>query len=70
MAFLESNAASASVVTETEVEADVLELAGVHRIFELYPHVQARFYKSLALLLSQRLRSTSARLAKAAAQQT
>lgn len=68
MAFLENNAASASVVAETEVEADVLELAAVHRIFELYPHVQARFYKSLALLLSQRLRSTSARLAKAAVQ--
>jgi CRP-like cAMP-binding protein len=68
MAFLENNAASASVVAETEVEAEVLEIGGVHRIFELYPHVQARFYKSLALLLSQRLRSTSARLAKAAAE--
>jgi CRP-like cAMP-binding protein len=68
MAFLENSAASASVVAETDVEADVLELASVLRIFELYPHVQARFYKSLALLLSQRLRSTSARLAKAAAQ--
>jgi CRP-like cAMP-binding protein len=66
MAFLENSAASASVVAETDVEADVFELAGVHRLFELYPHVQARFYKSLALLLSQRLRSTSARLAKVA----
>jgi CRP-like cAMP-binding protein len=68
MAFLENSAASASVVAETDTEADVLELTSLQRIFELYPHVQARFYKSLALLLSQRLRSTSARLAKATAQ--
>jgi CRP-like cAMP-binding protein len=70
MAFLEGCAASASVVAETETEAEVLDVAGVHRIFELYPHVQARFYKSLALLLSQRLRATSARLAKAVAPQS
>jgi CRP/FNR family transcriptional regulator, cyclic AMP receptor protein len=64
MAFLEHGIASASVVAETEVETHVLDLAEVERIFALYPHLQARFYRSLALLLSQRLRSTSARLAK------
>lgn len=64
MAFLEHNIASATVA-ETETEADVLDLPDVDRIFALYPHLQARFYRSLALLLSQRLRSTSARLAKA-----
>jgi CRP/FNR family transcriptional regulator, cyclic AMP receptor protein len=64
MAFLENNIASATVVAETEAEADVLGLADVDRIFALYPHLQARFYKSLALLLSQRLRATSSRLAK------
>jgi CRP/FNR family transcriptional regulator, cyclic AMP receptor protein len=64
MAFLESDAASASVVAETESEVDVLDLPEVQRIFDLYPHLQARFYKSLALVLSQRLRLTSARLAK------
>jgi CRP/FNR family transcriptional regulator, cyclic AMP receptor protein len=68
MAFLESDAASASVVAESETEVDVLDLVEVHRIFGVYPHLQARFYKSLALVLSQRLRSTSARLAKAASQ--
>jgi CRP-like cAMP-binding protein len=68
MAFLESDAASASVVAENEAEVDVLDLPEVQRIFGLYPHLQARFYKSLALVLSQRLRSTSARLAKTAPQ--
>jgi CRP/FNR family transcriptional regulator, cyclic AMP receptor protein len=68
MAFLEHGAASASVVAETETEADVIELAEVERIFALYPHMQARFYRSLAVLLSQRLRSTSARLARTASQ--
>jgi CRP-like cAMP-binding protein len=69
MAFLEGSTASASVVAETETEVEVLDVAGVHRIFDLYPHVQARFYKSVALLLSQRLRATSARLAKTAGSQ-
>lgn len=66
MAFLEDAAASASVVAETQLEADVIDLTELDRIFALYPHLQARFYRSLALLLSQRLRSTSSRLAKAA----
>lgn len=68
MAFLEHAAASASVVAETETEVDVLDLSDVERIFALYPHLQARFYRSLALLLSQRLRSTSARLARTSTQ--
>jgi CRP-like cAMP-binding protein len=63
MAFLESKLASATVVADTDAEVDVLELPDVDRIFALYPHLQARFYKSLALLLSQRLRTTSSRLA-------
>ncbi len=68
MAFLEHSAASASVAAETETEIDVLELSDVERIFALYPHLQARFYRSLALLLSRRLRSTSARLARTSTQ--
>jgi extracellular factor (EF) 3-hydroxypalmitic acid methyl ester biosynthesis protein len=68
MAFLEHAAASASVVAETETEADVIDVSEVERIFALYPHLQARFYRSVALLLSQRLRTTSARLARTASQ--
>lgn len=66
MAFVEHSAASASVIAETDTQADVLDVAEVEKLFALYPHLQARFYRSLALLLSQRLRATTGRLAKAA----
>lgn len=65
MAFLEHSTASASVIAETETHADVLDVGEVEKIFALYPHLQARFYKSLALLLAQRLRATTSRLARA-----
>ena len=67
MAFIESNAASASVVAETETTVDALDLPALAEVFNHHPHLEARFYKSLALLLSQRLRSTSMQLSKAAA---
>ena len=59
---------SASVVAQTETEVDVIELPGIHEAFTQHPHLEARFYKSLALLLSQRLRWTSTQLSKATAQ--
>src|SRR5262244_1638590 len=59
MAFVESNAASASVVAETETTVDALDLPALAEVFNHHPHLEARFYRSLALLLSQRLRSTS-----------
>jgi CRP-like cAMP-binding protein len=65
MAFLEDNAASASVVAETETEVYVLDLPKISEIFVQHPHLEARFYKSLAHLLSHRLRSTSGQLSKA-----
>ena len=71
MAFVENSVASASVVAasaDTKVEA--FDLAEVSEIFTSYPHLEARFYKSLALLLSQRLRRTSAQLAKIQAEVT
>ena len=67
MAFIESGTASASVVAETELEADVLELGVLNDVFITYPHLEARFYKSLALLLSQRLRSTLVKMSKTSA---
>jgi len=67
MAFIESNAASASVVAETETTVDALDFPALTEVFNHHPHLEARFYKSLALLLSQRLRSTSMQLSKAAA---
>jgi CRP-like cAMP-binding protein len=68
MAFIESNAASASVVAETETEVDVLELHALAEVFTNHAHLEARFYKSLALLLSHRLRATSMQLSKVASE--
>jgi CRP-like cAMP-binding protein len=64
MAFVENAAASASVVAETEVVVDVLDLMVLGELFSNFPHLEARFFKSLALLLSQRLRSTLGRMSK------
>ena len=63
VAFLDSRHSSASVIAEHEIEADVIDWAELHRIFRMFPHVGARFYQSMAVLLSGRLRETSARLA-------
>ncbi|HMF90692.1 MAG TPA: cyclic nucleotide-binding domain-containing protein [Candidatus Angelobacter sp.] len=64
MAFIENAAASASVVAESEMVVDVLDLTVLGELFSNFPHLEARFFKSLALLLSQRLRSTLGRMSK------
>ena len=64
IAFLDSRNSSASVIAEQEVEADAIDWAELHRIFRMFPHVGARFYQSMAVLLSGRLRETSAKLAE------
>src|SRR5215469_9563386 len=65
MAFVENTVASASVIAaDAETEVEALDLPEVSAIFSSYPHLEARFYKSLALVLSQRLRKTSSELAK------
>ena len=56
MSFLEERKASASVVAEEEVEAYGVDWAALHELFELYPHLASRFYRSLAVNLSRRLR--------------
>lgn len=56
MSFLEDQPASASVVAEETVEAYHLDLATLHSLFELFPHLASRFYRSLAANLSHRLR--------------
>ena len=63
IAFLDNRNSSASVIAELEVEADAIDWAELHRIFRMFPHVGARFYQSMAVLLSSRLRETSAKLA-------
>ena len=64
MGFLENRAASASVIAETEVEADRIPADKLRNIFETFPSVGHRFYKSVALNLSRRLRDTSSALAE------
>lgn len=56
MAFLENSQASASVVAVDEVEAYALEWSALADLFELFPHLGSRFYRSLAVNLSRRLR--------------
>lgn len=65
MGFLEQCAASAWIIAESEVEADALNAAQLQELFTSFPNLGARFYKSLALILSRRLRLTSARLSQA-----
>jgi CRP/FNR family cyclic AMP-dependent transcriptional regulator len=56
MSFLEAAPASASVVAEGEVETYHLDLPTLESLFELFPHLASRFYRSLATNLSRRLR--------------
>lgn len=56
MAFLENGIASANVSATSDVEACAIEGAALLDLFELYPHLGSRFYRSLAVNLSRRLR--------------
>jgi CRP/FNR family transcriptional regulator, cyclic AMP receptor protein len=56
MSFLEDNVASASAIADSELEALAIEWTALQHLFELYPHLGSRFYRSLALNFSRRLR--------------
>ena len=56
MAFLENNVASATVTAEEEVQAYAIEWSALGDLFELFPHLASRFYRSLAVILARRLR--------------
>ncbi len=56
MSFLEDGPASASVVAEEDIEAYSLDRGTLQNLFELFPHLASRFYRSLATSLSRRLR--------------
>ncbi len=56
MAFLEDSLASATAVAEEDVEVYSLAWDALSDLFELYPHLASRFYRSLAVNLSRRLR--------------
>jgi CRP-like cAMP-binding protein len=48
--------ASANVIADSEVEAYHLDRPTLQSVFELFPHLASRFYRSLATNLSRRLR--------------
>lgn len=56
MSFLEDAVVSANVVAEEEVEAYYVDRPTLNVLFELFPHLASRFYRSLATNLSRRLR--------------
>lgn len=56
MSFLEDAPASASVVADGDVETYHLDGPTLQSLFELFPHLASRFYRSLAMNLSRRLR--------------
>jgi CRP-like cAMP-binding protein len=56
MAFLEDAPASANVIAAQDVEAYHLDRPTLEGLFELFPHLASRFYRSLATNLSRRLR--------------
>ena len=62
MAFLEEEGASASVIAEEAVEANAFDRAVLKCLFESFPHLASRFWRSLALVLSQRLRNNNLQL--------
>ena len=65
MAFLEQGKATAAVVAkDEEVEIDEINACAMREILEAFPRLASRFYRSLALVLAQRLKMTSGELAR------
>jgi CRP-like cAMP-binding protein len=60
MAFLENSLASATVIADNEVETYAVEWTTLVDLFQLFPHLASRFYQSLAVNLSRRLRQQTA----------
>ena len=56
ISFIDELPATADVVAKEAVEAYYLDRPTVQSLFELFPHLGSRFYRSLASSLSRRLR--------------
>jgi CRP-like cAMP-binding protein len=61
MSFLEGTGASATVVADDDVEVDVIDGPDVQHLLDTHHAFAARFYRSLAVALSQRLWLANAR---------
>jgi CRP-like cAMP-binding protein len=65
MAFLEQGKATATVVAkDQDVEVDEIKAKDLREILEAFPRLASRFYRSVASVLVQRLRVTTAELAR------
>lgn len=65
MAFLEQTRASATVIAkDMEVEVEKISAQELRATLEAFPGLGARFYLTLALILSHRLKATSRELAR------
>lgn len=65
MAFLEQTRASAAVIAkDLEVEVEKISAQELRETLDAFPGLGARFYLSLAMILSQRLKVTSRELAR------
>jgi CRP-like cAMP-binding protein len=56
ISFLDEQPATVSVTAKLTVEAYYLDAGALQSLFELFPHLGSRFYRSLALNLSGRVR--------------
>ena len=56
ISYLDELPATANVVAKDAVEVYYLDRGTLQSLFELYPHMGSRFYRSLACILSRRLR--------------
>jgi CRP-like cAMP-binding protein len=60
ISFIDELPATADVVADGETEAYYLDRPTLQSLFELFPHLGSRFYRSLASILSRRLREVIA----------
>ena len=65
ISFLDELPATANVVARDGTEAYYLDRPTLQSLFELFPHLGSRFYRSLASILSRRLREVIGRQATA-----
>lgn len=56
ISFLDELPATANVIANQAVESYYLDRTSLQSLFELFPHLGSRFYRSLAVILSRRLR--------------
>jgi CRP-like cAMP-binding protein len=63
MIVLDGSPASASIIVEEPMNVDVIECSDLQELFTAFPHVGSRFFRSLCVNLSKKLRATSGELA-------